>query len=912
MWVLKDFNRKFGKEFIAILIGYFSFTIILHALDILPSIIGIGSIILYAIILGTILIILLVILTVKNFTVNNKIDQSALYILFGVVMVLGWVQFVITYFYSYEFRQGEFQNIGYHYYNLFKSNLLYAKFALALAFIWYNFKHYRVLVTIKHIMETFLLLCILLTFISVYEISGEHSELILNVTDLSITYYSFLYLYFSIKKDLLGNTARYNNYIVPIFIGILLCLLDVFVSMNELPNSIYILSSSLNCLYYIFALRLLLQVENARDKVEARMNNSLNRRAYAAIKDNCSSLLDAALFVYILNVINFNRLELIIFCLGLIAIVSRHILIGMQRNGEEYEYNSDVFFANERSKEKLFKLGVERTDRLFSDHSSGVCIINNKHQVIAYNRKLIKLFDAANPLDIAKKFKPIDCELLQEKIKLGYSGIRQEINIRRRINEYEQKVYEIIIEPISVNEIVKGIEIIVTDHQLRFSYKTAPNSLSFESEAVYSANTNIFINYINEDLRQGLKDGCIISVKLPNIRNWWNFLPAEIIEKLKFDYLDSIEQAIPKNSIIFDEGDGTYLIYLKSNRRQALNITQKICEDNFWTKSIEEYTVQSSVYQGIYFQQEGVESVAHWIYKSHLVRTHAEKELIPYLIFEREIKENLEMKYFIQNNIRDAIEANEFFMVYQPKVDSDTKQIVALEALVRWIHPEKGFISPGEFIPIAEESNDIILLGTMIFKEVVRQQIEWKEKGVPIVPIAINVGTKQFDDEAFVELLQTLYRNYPLKVGDIAIELTERDDIAENKKLRVMLSHLKEIGYDIQIDDFGVGKTILGSLAELPISTVKLDRSIVSRIKETNYYDIIKSIKYIADKLHLKVISEGVETKEEVQLLRSLGCSIIQGYYFYRPLPVDEIESLLVEQNERLQKNLQKFYNGRV
>lgn len=258
-------------------------------------------------------------------------------------------------------------------------------------------------------------------------------------------------------------------------------------------------------------------------------------------------------------------------------------------------------------------------------------------------------------------------------------------------------------------------------------------------------------------------------------------------------------------------------------------------------------------------------------------------------------------------NIQSNIDNNEFLIVYQPKINSITNQTTSLEALVRWNHPEKGLVLPSEFIPNLEESDDFDILNTWIFREVVRQQLEWKEQGMKVVPISINVGTKQLKDEDFLNLVLHLYKEQPLDIGDIAIELLERENIVENEELITLLHQLKDVGYDISIDDFGLGKTGVESLRNLPVTAITLDRSIISKIVEPEYQEAVIAIKQYADTLNIQVISEGVETQEEVEMLRMIGCTIIQGCYYYCPLPVEEVKKVLLEQNKVKGKNMCMF-----
>lgn len=888
---MKGVRVGYTGQFLAIILGYLLFSFILVSLNIVPDMWEASSIGVYFLSGSIFLVFLMIYHTVVNKEQDvYRLVQSILYITFGIVMSMGWMYLLNIYFHSTEYIHSV-ANEHYDYYDHFKSNLLFGKFALVLALIWYNFRHYRFIVTLKHIIETVILVCVFLIYLLDYSVGGLHSKLILNVLDLTMTYYLFIYLFLSHRKGLLIDSVENKYFVIFIAVGILICFIDIFVSVRPLTGNITAIGYFIICLFYTFLFRMILDsVKNFRGQV-CRVNDGMTRRAYATVKDLCSVLLDIALILFVLNVLEFSTLELTIFIIGLVAIVGRQVLMLLQRDDAEYSLEDNVIFTKYSNKNRLFQLGIDSSDLLFSSRGRGVIILDKKRRRLAYNKKMERLF--ATTSDIGEQLKPLDNQVLQEKINEAYKGERQEISLRKPISKSEQVVFDISMDPIVVDEDVCGIKFVVTDYHSKYNQKTSLHSLAFIGETVFKENRNVFMRRVQESLDDG-NGGVLVSIQLPNVINWLQFLPHHIIQNLKFEFLDSIERNIPKDSLLYNEGEGSYILYMTINRNEVLGICQKICEDNVWMKKIEDYTVLSSVFQGINFYEDAIDSVDHWIHRTHLLREVAKRERVAYLIYEGKYKELIEMKHFIQSNLRQGIDHKEFYIEYQPKVDSITNEVTALEALVRWNHPKKGIITSGEFIPIAEESNDIILLGTYIFKEVIRQQIEWKEQGIPIVSVAVNVSIKQFQDEEFMELLLNLSRNYPLDISDIVIELTERDNLAENEWLMSVLRRLRILGYEIQIDDFGAGKTVLATIVELPISTIKLDRSIVSRIEEPDYHEIVSAIKKIADQLCIHLICEGVETKEEVEILQLLGCTNVQGFYYYKPLPANEIGKVLL------------------
>ena len=248
----------------------------------------------------------------------------------------------------------------------------------------------------------------------------------------------------------------------------------------------------------------------------------------------------------------------------------------------------------------------------------------------------------------------------------------------------------------------------------------------------------------------------------------------------------------------------------------------------------------------------------------------------------------------MENNLRRAIENNELTTYYQPQVDLITGEIVGLELLLRWKHVSLGSISPSKFIPLAEETGLIIAIGGWVLRQACLQAIEWQDMGIPPIKIGVNLSIKQLQQKDFLSSLNQIIAETKIDPSFLELEITEgimMDNVAEKI---VLLNKFREMGIKLSIDDFGTGYSSLSYLKNLPIDTLKIDRIFIEYITH-NKHDcaIVASIINLSHSLNLKVIAEGVETAEQVELLRSLGCDQIQGYFFYKALPVDEIEALL-------------------
>lgn len=243
---------------------------------------------------------------------------------------------------------------------------------------------------------------------------------------------------------------------------------------------------------------------------------------------------------------------------------------------------------------------------------------------------------------------------------------------------------------------------------------------------------------------------------------------------------------------------------------------------------------------------------------------------------------------------RTAIQDGEFCLHFQPKLTLDSLQIVGLEALVRWQHPEHGLIFPGDFIPLAEEQDFIAPLGRWIIDAVCRQLAQWRADGVPLVPVAINVSARQLRDERLLDDFTGALARCGVAPGLIEIELTESSLIEDAELAQRNLDALAGAGIRMALDDFGTGFSGLSRLKQFPIHTVKIDRSFIRDIRnDTNDAVIVASTISLAHNLGLTVVAEGVETKDQLVHLKAAGCDQVQGFYLQRPCAAAQIAPLL-------------------
>jgi diguanylate cyclase (GGDEF)-like protein/PAS domain S-box-containing protein len=270
-----------------------------------------------------------------------------------------------------------------------------------------------------------------------------------------------------------------------------------------------------------------------------------------------------------------------------------------------------------------------------------------------------------------------------------------------------------------------------------------------------------------------------------------------------------------------------------------------------------------------------------------------------YCFFDKSVSQQEERQVALQQGIKSGLQKTEFYMLYQPKYSIGLQRVVGAEALVRWLHPSYGLISPVEFIPLAEGSGAVIELSEWIIDAVCAQLAKWRSLGLPQVPVSINISPLHFWRGDLVGTLQRGLHKWDIPPAMLPIEVTEGVVMDTSARTLQVLAQLKALGFHLSIDDFGTGYSSLKYLKDLPISELKIDRSFIIGIPEEGQPDdlsrtaIPRAIIQLASELNLTVVAEGVETENQKNFLFKNGCDVIQGFTFSPPIHADEFALLL-------------------
>ena len=262
------------------------------------------------------------------------------------------------------------------------------------------------------------------------------------------------------------------------------------------------------------------------------------------------------------------------------------------------------------------------------------------------------------------------------------------------------------------------------------------------------------------------------------------------------------------------------------------------------------------------------------------------------LWFDEAMREEQVWERLVEDDMDRALAAKEFKVYLQPKYSTKKEELSAAEALVRWIHPEYGFVSPGKFIPIFERNGFITKLDDYMLEEVSKLQASWLAQGKKLVPISVNVSRAHFSQYDLAEHICSIVDTHKVPHEYIELELTESAFFDDKQVLLDTIKKLKNYGFKVSMDDFGAGYSSLNSLKELPLDIIKLDAQFFRDIEDKKRADLIvcDTIK-LAKKLGMQIVAEGIETREQVDFLAEQKCDLIQGFYFAKPLPIEEFEA---------------------
>lgn len=359
---------------------------------------------------------------------------------------------------------------------------------------------------------------------------------------------------------------------------------------------------------------------------------------------------------------------------------------------------------------------------------------------------------------------------------------------------------------------------------------------------------------------------------------------------------NNIKEALRKQDVVARMSGDEFMVLVKNikDQEEAIAIVKAII-DNFrkpLNLNGKEYIITCSV--GVVFYPEHGKTPEELVKNADYALSEVkQKSKNNYMIFDKQLESVSLERRIIENAMRKGLKEHQFFLEYQPKINIQNNQLVGVEALVRWNHPDLGAIPPAKFISLAEETGLIVPLGEWILRESCKQGKEWQDKGFGSLIVAVNVSVRQLQAPNFIQQVEQILKETGFDPKLLEFELTE-SVLADLSSIIPVLKRLRDLGIHISIDDFGTGYSSLSYIKHLPVDTLKVDASFIKDIHHNEESKaIVKAIVNIADTIGLKVIAEGIEMEAHVDALINGGCTFGQGFFYSRPLKKEEFEEFI-------------------
>ncbi|WP_231315208.1 sensor domain-containing protein [Neobacillus sedimentimangrovi] len=453
--------------------------------------------------------------------------------------------------------------------------------------------------------------------------------------------------------------------------------------------------------------------------------------------------------------------------------------------------------------------------------------------------------------------------------------------------------------PIIVNEEIKGLYVIFKDLSEQAKNMEMIKFMAFHDQLTGLLNRRALLEHLNERIYVDANNSfefALFSIDLDRFKylndSLGHLAGDEILKKVSSRLL----QFQNDNCFVYRVGGDEFtILLLHTNRSEASHFASKIFSlfsQSFYLNS-HEYFISPSI--GIsMFPNDGKDPETLIKNADEALFRVKEKGRAHYQFYCTDMNSVITNVVTLETHLRKAIEKNELVLYYQPQIDCETGEAKCFEALLRWKDHEFGHISPDVFIPLAEDTGMIISIGNWVIESVCKQIKTWNEKGIDDIRIAINISPKQMNQPNFVPFIQLMIEKYNLNPSSLEIEITE-GVMHDTREVVPILFKLKQLGIYISVDDFGTGFSSLNYLKRFPIDGLKIDQSFIKEIlSDEKDAAITTTIIHLGKSLGLEVIAEGVEEKEQVSFLRNVGCHKIQGYYFSKPIPVDELEKMFL------------------
>jgi diguanylate cyclase len=402
---------------------------------------------------------------------------------------------------------------------------------------------------------------------------------------------------------------------------------------------------------------------------------------------------------------------------------------------------------------------------------------------------------------------------------------------------------------------------------------------------------------IIEECKRNHKEFAIIFLDLDHFKSVNDSLGHDVGDELIKQVALKIQELLRVNDVVARIGGDEFVIAVTHyhDEMELIDILDRIrqCVENPWL--IYTYPIHISCSMGVTIYPHDGNNLITLMKNADIAMYEAKDNgRGQYRFYTKELNDQTQKYISLSSSMKDALDANEYELFYQPQNDVQNGKIIGAEALIRWKSPTKGMISPAVFVSIAEQNGFIVELGSWVLREAIKQKSRWEEEGVHI-KLSINVAAKQIVNNNFIPLLSSLIQQYKVTSSEIALEITEYIFLENNENLLQTFDEIKRLGLEISLDDFGTGYSSLAYLKSFPIDTVKIDKAFIDDSHSEDGAIFVETIVKMAETLRLKVVAEGVEQENQIAFLKELGCDYYQGYVCSKPVEIKRFNELYYE-----------------
>ena len=429
------------------------------------------------------------------------------------------------------------------------------------------------------------------------------------------------------------------------------------------------------------------------------------------------------------------------------------------------------------------------------------------------------------------------------------------------------------------------------------------NEKKMEHMALHDALTGLPNRYLLDDYlkkylarakRNEYKLG-IMFIDLDRLKRINDTLGHDIGDKVLKQVAQRLGESMRENDVICRQGGDEFIIVLDQveGENHITKVGDRILDHLSEPYIINDIEVYATPSIGISIYPDDGMDGDELVKMADMAMYHAKKNGgNDYQFYSEELNTKNERRLKLESRLVDALEYQEFILHYQPQIDLQSSNVVGVEALIRWQHPELGLVPPNEFIYLAEETGLIIPLGNWVLKEACRQNMRWQKKGFAPVSMAVNVSAYQLQNKNFVTNVKQVLEETGMEAKYLELEITE-NTMCDMKKANDVISQLKKIGVKVSIDDFGTGYSVLNILSNISFDKLKIDKSFIAQLSSSsNMEELVKTIIQMGKTLSFNVIAEGVEDDKQIEFLKDNMCNLGQGYFFSRPVQASDLDKI--------------------